>query len=325
MTRMFMLSLAFVTGLAFAGTGAAAAAAAAAGGADPVIVPAAAAADGLQQRSINVGGDTRSYYLFAPAAKKGQALPLVIAFHGGGGGALQFAQRMKLVDMASRHGMILVVPQGEGMGGGDDGGGSWNAGSTTPTGYAERNNVDDLGFVKALIGTVSAEYPVDKRRIYAVGFSKGGMMAYHAACSLKGTFSAIAVVSATLSSASCAYPKGVSVLHIHGTDDQNVPFAGGAGEYTARRANWPAVSKGLAFFTSGNACPAKATKSQPASDTSCATQNCGGAETVELCMVQGGGHGWPGAPPAQWQIRRNVHVSQIFNATEYIAAFLASH
>ena len=79
MTRTFMLSLAFVLGIAVSGAVPAGAASAAAGGAAPVIVPAAAAADGLQQRSINVGGDTRSYYLFAPAAKKGQALPLVIA------------------------------------------------------------------------------------------------------------------------------------------------------------------------------------------------------------------------------------------------------
>lgn len=294
------------------------------------IIPASAtgtSAEGaLQERTIKVGALTRSYYIYAPANKKSGAMPLVVAFHGGGGGALQFAERMKLVDMAQRHGMILVVPQGQGAGGNDEGGaGSWNAASTTPTGYAERKNVDDIGFVKALIGTVSSEYKVDPRRIYAVGYSKGGMMAYHAACTLKGAFTAIAVVSATLSSATCAYPAGVSVLHIHGTDDQNVPFAGGAGEFTARRANWPPVSSGLALFKSGNACAAKASESQPASDTSCSTQNCGGNETVELCLVKGGGHGWPGSPPAKWQVRRNVYVSQKFNATEYIANFLASH
>ncbi len=332
MMRSILFSSAMSALLAFTGGDALSAKTAGAGqqmdAASIILAAAMAAGTGsLQERTIQAGGLSRSYYIYVPARKSGTGtMPLVVAFHGGGGGALQFAERMKLVSMAQRHGMILLVPQGAGAGGGEEGGGgSWNAASTTPTGYAERRNVDDIGFTKALIRSVSSDYPVDPRRIYAIGFSKGGMMAYHAACTLEGTFTAIAVVSATLSSAQCAHPKGVSVLHIHGTDDENVPFAGGAGEFTARRANWPPVSKGLAFFTSGNACAAKPKTSRPSSDTTCSTQNCSGNETVELCLVEKGGHGWPGTPPAKWQVRRNVHVSQKFDATDYIASFLETH
>jgi polyhydroxybutyrate depolymerase len=158
-----------------------------------------------------------------------------------------------------------------------------------------------------------------------MGFSKGGMMAYRAACVLRGQITAIAAVSATLSSADCPNPQGVSVLHIHGTNDQNVPFNGGVGADTGGRANWPAVQRGLQYFTSGNQCFGQPQSKRISSDTSCSINSCGNNEQVQLCLVQGGGHAWPGAQPAKWQINLNVKVSQSFNATDYIARFLLVH
>lgn len=278
----------------------------------------------LQTRTISAGGLNRTYYIYAPAsASSGQPAPMVLAFHGGGGGATQFAQRMDLVNMAERYGMVLVLPQGAGRPGARNGkGGSWNADSITPSGYAENNNVNDLAFVDALLRSVPSSYAVDRSRIYAIGFSKGGMMAYRAACVLNGQITAIAAVSATLSSADCPNPQGVSVLHIHGTDDRNVPLGGGVGEFTRGKSNWPAVGRGIGYFTSGNQCAPQGITTRPSSDTTCTAQQCGGNEKVELCLVQGGGHAWPGAEPANWQIKRNVYVSQKFDATDYIARFL---
>lgn len=278
----------------------------------------------MESRSITVSGQQRTYYVYAPAsARGGQPVPMVIAFHGGGGGAEGFVQRMNLRQMADRYGMVLVVPQG--LGKKRPGRGSWNADSVSPSGYAERNGVNDLGFVDALLRNVPSSYSVDRNRIYAMGFSKGGMMAYRAACVLRGQITAVAVVAATVSSANCPNPQGVSVLHIHGTDDQNVPLNGGTGAMTGPRANWPAVSRGLGFFTSGNQCTGPAQSLRISSDTSCTVNRCGNNETVQLCLVQGGGHAWPGAQPAKWQINRGVNVTQSFDASDYIARFLLSH
>ena len=276
----------------------------------------------LQQQTLSVGGLERSYYIYVPASAAGKPAPMVMAFHGGGGNAQKFGENMNLVGMAERRGMILVLPQGVGRGAKK--GGSWNADSMAPQGYAELSGVDDLGFVKTLLSTISANYSVDRSRIYAVGFSKGGMIAYRAACVLNGQFSAVVAVGSTLSAADCPNPKGVSVLHIHGTNDQNVPLNGGTGQFTGKRANYPSVRRGLDFFTAGNQCATQKTTTRPASDTTCTIQSCDGSEQVQLCLVEGGGHAWPGSPPANWQIKNNIYVSKNFDATDYIGNFLLS-
>ncbi len=275
-------------------------------------------------RSVNVGGAQRNYLLYAPrSAQSGQPAPLVFAFHGGGGRPQGFAQRMGLIDMADRYGMVLVMPQGLGRPGGKRG--SWNANSMTPSGYAENNGVNDVGFVDALLRSVPGNYSIDPSRVYAMGFSKGGMMAYRSACVLRGRITAIAAVSSTLSSADCPNPEGVSVLHIHGTNDENVPLNGGIGKFTGGKANWPPVRRGLQFFSSGNQCSSQPQTTRISGDTSCTINTCSNNEQVQLCLVQGGGHGWPGAQPVKWQINNNVHVTQSFDATDYIARFFLSH
>lgn len=297
-----------------------------AGGPAPAVAAASSrsrASGPMQDRTIDVGGMERSYLVYVPKSiQPGRPAPLVMAFHGGGGEAGQFVSRMKLTEMADRYGMILVAPRGTGRRGNS---GSWNADSMTPSGYAEKSGVNDLGFVDLLLRRMTAEYPVDPSRIYGVGFSKGGMMAYRVACALPGRFTAIAVVASTLSAPDCANPRGVSVLHIHGSNDQNVPFKGGSAELSGRGNNWPPVNRALDFFKTGNQCAPQAVTSRPASDTTCNVRSCNGEEAVELCLVDGGGHAWPGSPPANWQVRNNVYVSQNFDATEYIGRFLQQH
>lgn len=278
----------------------------------------------LETRSIAIGSQERTYHVYTPTvARGGMTAPMALAFHGGGGNAQSFAERMELVEMAEQYGMILVLPEGLSRKG--RGKGSWNAESMTPSGYAEKAGVDDIGFIDGILRDMSTSGAVDQSRVFAIGFSKGGMMAYRAACVLSGRFAAIAVVAATVSSEDCPGPDGISVLHVHGTDDRNVPFDGGQGEFSGQSANWPKVLRGLRFFSDANQCSSQRQKSQPAEDTLCRTVSCDGEKRVELCMVEGGGHAWPGSQPAKWQTRKNVYVSQKFDATEYIAQFLLSN
>jgi len=281
------------------------------------------ASGALQERTMEFGGVKRRYFVHVPkSASSGKPMPLVVALHGGGARANGFVDRLGLIDMADRLGMILVAPQGLSQKGD---GGSWNANSIVPSGFAERSGVDDVGFIDAVVREISVEQPVDSARIYAVGMSKGGMMAYRVACVLPGRFTAIAAVASTLSAADCPNARGVSVLHIHGTDDQNVTFEGGQGEFTNRTADWPAVSRGLDFFRTGNQCSTQTTTTRPASDTTCTVQSCSGDEVVELCLIDRGGHAWPGSAPTKRQLQRRVYVSKEFNATDYIGRFLMTH
>ena len=275
------------------------------------------AAGGLESQSIDVGGMRRDFLVHVPAGLGAQA-PMVLAFHGGGGGAEGFGTRTGLVEAADRMGFILVLPEGVR--------GSWNTGGQEKVGYSSRANLDDVGFVAGVIDTMLASYPVDPGRVYAAGMSAGGMLTYRLACELPGRFSAVAVVAGTMDTVSCPGVQNVSLLHIHGTNDQNVPFEGGAGQLSADAASYPPVMTGIQTFKAGDQCTSGAsTTTRPAQDTSCEISSCSDGETVELCTVQGGGHAWPGIPAARWQQRNDVYVSPYFNATDYVTQFLLSH
>ncbi|TCP63420.1 polyhydroxybutyrate depolymerase [Rhodovulum bhavnagarense] len=281
-----------------------------------------AAAGGLDQRTVMAAGLERSYHIYVPksVAAAGGSAPAIVTFHGGGGNALEFAKRIDIRRVADARGMIVLAPQGVGRG--DKG--FWNAGSISPVGMAERNNVDDLAFIQAMLRDAASVAPIDPSRVYAAGLSKGGMLAYHAACNLPGTFTAIAAVASTLSAADCPNPQGVSLLHIHGTDDKNVPFSGGSGEMSAKGANWPPASLGIERFSAANQCAPQAQVMRPAQDTTCQVTSCAGGEKVELCLVEGGGHAWPGIEPAPWQQKYGVYVSPYFKATDFVVDFLLS-
>ena len=277
-------------------------------------------AQSVQTHTIVVNGVSRVFYTYRPAVTGN--LPLVVAFHGGGQTALYFASQVGLRRMANKYHFILAMPQGINR--------SWNTDMIAPVGYADRNGVDDLGFVDAMLNDLvtSPGMGVDAHRIYAMGGSEGGMMAYDAACNLKGYFNAIGVVAATLSSGSCASSNGVSLLHIHGTNDQHVPFNGGSGQFSSPGANWFSAAQGINIFAQGNQCSAKWAASQLTSDTTCQVSSCsGGASggTAEYCLVKGGGHGWPGVQSTQTMIDKGSYSTMTFNATDMIAQFFQKH
>ena len=137
---------------------------------------------------------------------------------------------------------------------------------------------------------------IDPARVYAAGFSKGGMFAYTVACRMPGVFAAVASVSGPMVATACTPASPLSVLHIHGTADQNVPFVGGRGALTDPRNVWPAAMEGLAAWSASDHCDAAptATDRLAANWTCSAFAHCGGTNVVTWCLVAGGGHEWPG-------------------------------
>ena len=280
------------------------------------------AVDGFTLVEVEHDGRARHYYYYIPDAATDQP-PLVIGLHGGGGNAQDFGRRTRIKKMAEKYGYIIVLPQGAGSGGRR---GSWNANSTVGLDYAEKNQVDDVGFVAAILDQMAVTVAYDTARVYATGMSKGGMMAYYLACRIPERLAAIAPVAGTLSAQSCdPGTTGVALLHIHGTKDENVPWKGGAGKLSRRGANWPAVQPGIDLFSRANQCDMNTTSQRIAKDVVCMTRSCKSRYSVEVCVVEGGGHAWPGTLPARWQRRTNTYVSPHFDATDYIGAFFARH
>lgn len=278
---------------------------------------------GIQQRSLDHGRRQRHYLLAVPEilSSDAQPRPLVIVLHGGGGHAQAMLRRTALHQSTLKRGWIAAFPEGTGRGQRLN----WNAGSVPPQGYAEERSIDDVGFLKQLIQVLKQELPIDTQRIYLVGLSKGGMLAYRFACEEARMVAAIAVVSATLTYPRCRPRWPVSVLHIHGDGDENVPLRGGKGRYTAVRNQFPPVWDGIGLWLEVNGCRDEPQHSSPSADSSCwHYSSCHGQLETVFCLIRGSGHGWPGSG-GLGATGQPIPVSQTFNATELICQFFERH
>ena len=99
---------------------------------------------------------------------------------------------------------------------------AWN------TGVWWSNSVyDDVGYIDALIDSVSSNFAIDSNRIYACGFSNGGFMAYDLACELPDRIVAFGSVSGNFmmnSNQDCTNEREIPIMHIHGTSDLIVNY-----------------------------------------------------------------------------------------------------
>ena len=170
------------------------------------------------------GMQPRTYNIYVPSTyETNKPLPVLLGFHGLGGSATSFTNSLHLKIFSQDMGFILVVPNGWGNEAGTQN--SWNAGNCCGSAYD--NQMDDIGLVRSILDSVSRKYSVDKLRIWAMGFSNGGMLSYRLACELSEQISAIGVGGGALMLNSCSPPNAVSVIHLHGGLDEDVPLDGG--------------------------------------------------------------------------------------------------
>jgi polyhydroxybutyrate depolymerase len=251
--------------------------------------PSNRAVETLLAGAVTVGATTRTYRLdVPPSARRSAAVPLVIAFHGTGSSGAAMAASSGLDEIASRDGFLVAYP--------DAPVGNWAEGCNCNR--ADLLGVNDTGFVRTLIDSVAARFPVDRSRIYATGFSQGGLFVHRLACELAGTFAAVASVAAPMSgvlAARCSPSQPVSVLVMLGTFDDAFPYEGrGEGDRTTLGARatverWRELD-GCAAMPVGSALPnlvADGTAVLEERWTRCLAD----AEVV-LYTVEGGRHAW---------------------------------
>src|SRR5262245_25377092 len=156
-----------------------------------VSASAADAAGSTQARSLTVDGVQRSYRLHVPSGlDAARAAPLVLVFHGGGGTPEQIERESRFSELADRAGFVVAYPEGHRR--------SWNDGRGSDAVAAQRDGVDDVAFVRALIDAVSAQRRIDAKRIYATGISNGAMMSHRVGLALSPRIAAIAPVAGGL-------------------------------------------------------------------------------------------------------------------------------
>ncbi len=243
--------------------------------------------------SLKAGEQARTYLLHLPPAYDGKRLlPLVIVLHGGGGNAPGVARMTGFSEKSDKEGFVVVYPNGSGrlknrlL--------TWNSGNCC--GYALDNNVDDVGFIRALIDELEKTRAIDPRRVYVTGMSNGGMMTYRVACELSDKIAAAAPVAGALNLENCQPARPVSMIIFHGTADEHVLYNGGEPlkrADTHRRVDKP-VSYAVAFWVKQNGCSEIPERQEKGSIRTEIYR--GGKEGTEVALytVKGGGHAWPG-------------------------------
>ena len=272
--------------------------------------------------SLQVGGSTRAYLLHIPRIyDKATPAPLMLAFHGSMGTAEIMAKGYDLVAKSDAEGFIVAFPNGASrLPSGKAA--TWNAGSCC--GYAVQSQSDDVGFVRAVIEDVRGKVNVD--RIFAVGMSNGGMFAYRLACEMSDTFTAIAAVAGTDNYAECNPVRPISIVHIHGLQDDRVPFYGGCGSAcrTESETDFVSVPDTISQWVTRNGCdehPQTVVLNENAYDD--LYDGCESGVQVKLYVVKDGGHSWPGAQRSPNPLERSTP-SQAISATDEIWDFFTS-
>jgi polyhydroxybutyrate depolymerase len=183
-------------------------------------------------------GIDREYIIYVPNSYDGtSAVPLLFNFHGFGGSASEFINDADMRAEAEANSFILVYPQGSCL----NGASHWNP---CPIDGDNKSSADDLGFVEALVNEVSSQYTIDLERIYAAGYSNGGMMAYGLANYKSNLIAAIASVSGSMLDCIGSTSHPIPVLHLHGTSDGVIPYDG-SNDYSS-------VQSTLDYWTSFN-------------------------------------------------------------------------
>lgn len=222
--------------------------------------------------------------------------PLIIALHGGGGSPEQFSRDSGLAPAALRAGFAIVFPSGTSRRA--IGPKVWNAGYCC--GYAPAAGIDDQAFLTLVIKDAKHRYHADPGRIYITGMSNGAILAETYAATHPGSIRAVASVAGTMEVAHVRVRGAVPLLHIHGSADDHVPFAGGKGAKSYVQTDFASVEDDLAAFRMAIGKPLTAVSDviDPANDgmrtERIRWQTADGHDQVVLLKVVGGGHHWPG-------------------------------
>jgi polyhydroxybutyrate depolymerase len=246
-------------------------------------------------------GIVRDVGIFDPRGDSAEALrPMVVVLHGGLGSdddtvSLSFG---KLNALAAEDDFIVVYPSGIG--------GHWNDGRNVQKYAAQRERVNDVGFLTKLVDDIVEKRRVDPDAVFFVGVSDGAMMTHRFACErsakLRGFVAVIGSMPSNIARRRSRCGKDpLSVLLINGTEDPIVPWEGGTVTFQDEKLGRVLpVERTFSFWMRQAACTDVQSSLIPDFDPSDGTRierrkasGCRDDAKVELFAVRGAGHTWP--------------------------------
>ena len=260
--------------------------------------------DGFQ--TVNHNQIDRRFYLYVPNNYSANIpIPVLFNFHGGGGDPISYMNYTSdMRGLAEANNFILIYP--EAIADPNTGSISW---IDKATNGAPR---DEILFIESIINSVSSNYSVDLDRIYACGYSEGGIFSYELACRLNNYIAGIASVSGSMLTESersnlgfsnCSPQHPTAIMLIPGTNDSNAHSL-----YQGCCLDWGLDSYYLSvdqitdywtnYNTTDNNPSVSDVSNTNTSDGSTVQRKIwsngqGGVEVQELKII-GGEHEWPG-------------------------------
>lgn len=234
-------------------------------------------------------GILRTYRLYIPALyNPAEPVPLVFNLHGYGSDNIEQEFYGDFRPIADTANFIIAHPNG-----------TLDAFNQRFWNTFGSSAVDDVGFLSALIDTISASYTIDPNAVYSTGMSNGGFMSYELACMLSDRITAVASVTGSMIWAhlnACNPLHPTPVMEIHGTADNVVPYNG-----TFLFAPIDTLVNRWVVFNGCSLVPEIIPVPDIDPEDGCTAELyrfTGGEQgtRVELYKVLGGGHSWPGAP-----------------------------
>jgi polyhydroxybutyrate depolymerase len=239
--------------------------------------------------AVQVGDTLRTYEAYVPAYDDvGDGLPLIVALHGAHSTGAVMRRISGFDELADELGFAVAYPDALDVFWAED------CGCVD----ADLLGVNDTGFVRTLVDTLAIRLPIDRRRLYAAGFSQGAFFAYRLGCQMSDLFAATGSVAGPMSvplSEHCIAENPIAVLGFQGTGDSTFPPQGGGQGIFA----FLGARATVELWASHNDCatePESEALPDTADDNTTVTRDlyapCAAGSEVELYLVEGGTHGW---------------------------------
>ncbi|WP_173383888.1 PHB depolymerase family esterase [Fibrobacter succinogenes] len=248
---------------------------------------------GKQNMSVTVDGKKRTFIMYIPNSYKGdKPVPLFVDYHPVMGNGEGQYKDTKYRTLTEKEGVISLYPDGTKSADSRKMGPGWNVGPCC-------SDDDDVKFSRKMIAAVEEIACIDKKRVYAAGFSMGGGMSNHVACFMSDIYAAVAPAGMdlnTTNSAKCNPERPISIIMFRGTSDPVCKYQGGDSGY-GDGLNFLGAERNFKFWAEKNGCQGSPSKNSNGCDE---YSNCQDGTKVVLCTKQGGGHdqgdgniGWP--------------------------------